>query len=64
MILTVASSLMSWFPIPCSLKSQGRAHPQDRDRASLWHRDGEFLRGKKERGQQQQEQEQWDTQPC
>lgn len=47
-----------------SLKSQGRAHPQDRDRAGLWHRDGEFLRRKKECGQQQQEQEQLDTQPC
>lgn len=64
MILTVTPSLMRRFPVPCSLKSQGRADSQDRDRAGLWHRDGEFLRRKKECGQQQQEQEQLDTQLC
>lgn len=53
---------MSWFPVLCSFKSQCRANTQDRDRAGLWHRDGEFLRRKKECGQQ--EQEQLDTQPC
>lgn len=44
--------------VSCCLKSQGRAQPQDRDRAGLWHRDGEFLR-RTECGQQ----EQVDTQP-
>ncbi|RLV95326.1 hypothetical protein DV515_00012892 [Chloebia gouldiae] len=50
------------FMIPEDVKdSQCRAHTQDKDRAGLWHRDGEFLKRKKECGQQ--EQEQLDTQP-